>query len=97
MQEVVKELPTVRHYSWLDIGSKIRNYRKYWSRFWQSLYNVKQEDTSENNMFFDKPWADVTEDEIDQLASRLSSEMGGWVFHTKINWDANIPHLEISE
>jgi glycosyltransferase involved in cell wall biosynthesis len=97
IQEVVKELPTVRHYSWLDIGKKIRNYKKYWSRFWQSLYNIKQEDTPENNMFFDKSWADVSEDEIEQLASRLASEMGGWVFHTKINWDANVPHLEISE
>jgi glycosyltransferase involved in cell wall biosynthesis len=89
----VAGLPTVRHYSWLDIGKKIRNYRKYWSKFWQSLYNIKQEDTAENNMFFDKPWTDVTEAEIDELASRLASEMGGHVFHTRVDWSKPTPFI----
>ena len=48
-------------------------------------------------MFFDKPWSEVTETEIDELAARLASEMGGWVFHTKVDWNANVPHLEIVE
>jgi hypothetical protein len=48
-------------------------------------------------MFFDKPWSEVTEQEIDELAQRLSSEMGGWVFHNKIDWNVNVPYLELSE
>jgi glycosyltransferase involved in cell wall biosynthesis len=97
MQAVIEELPAIRHFSWLDIGKKIRNYRKYWSKFWQSLYNIEQKDTPENNMFFDKSWSDVTESEIDELSSRLASEMGGWVFHNKIDWNANVPYLELKE
>ena len=51
----VELLPGVHHYSWLDLGRKIRTYRDYWSQHWQSLYNIEQEDTAENNMFFGKP------------------------------------------
>ena len=29
---VTKQLPSVYHYSWVDIGRKIRTYRDYWSR-----------------------------------------------------------------
>jgi glycosyltransferase involved in cell wall biosynthesis len=97
MQAVINELPSVRHFSWLDIGKKIRNYKKYWSKFWQSLYNIEQKDTPENNMFFDKSWSDVSESEIDELAMRLSTEMGGWVFHNKIDWNVNVPFLELKE
>ena len=38
-------------------------------------------------MFFDKPWSDVTDEDISTLASRLSTEMGGWVFHSKVDFD----------
>lgn len=89
----VESLPSVRHYSWLDIGKKVRNYRKYWSKFWQSLYNIKQEDTAENNMFFDKPWSEVTDDEINQLANRLANETGGHVFHSKVDWSKTTPYI----
>jgi len=91
----VEVLPGVRHYSWFDLGRKIRTYRDYWSKHWQSLYDIEQEDTAENNMFFDKPWSDVTDEDIDALAKRLATETGGHVFHSKIDWSRPTPYLEI--
>jgi glycosyltransferase involved in cell wall biosynthesis len=91
----ITELPSVRHFSWVDMERKIRNYRDFWQKFWESLYNVKHEDTAQNNMFFDKPWAEVTEDEIKNLAYRLSNETGGHVFHTKVNLNKPTPYLSI--
>lgn len=91
--EVVKNLPGVHHYSWFNIERKIRSYQNYWARFWESMYNIKQEDTVENNMFFDKPWSEVTDEDIEDMAARLEDELGGWIFHRKVNWDAKIPHI----
>ena len=84
-ESAIQQLPSVRHYSWLNMERKIRNYRDFWQKFWESLYNIKHEDTAENNMFFDKPWSQVTEDEIKSLAIRISNETGGHIFHSKIN------------
>ena len=83
MQECVRLIPSVTHYSWFDIARKIKTYKGYWQKHWESLYNILQEDTKENNMFFDKCWADVTDEEIDALAKRLSEETGGHIFHSK--------------
>ena len=92
---VVTMMPFVYHYSWTDIGRKIRTYRGYWQKHWESLYNIKQEDTAENNMFFDKAWSDVTEQEIDELATRLEEELGGHVFHSKVDWKNPAPYLTL--
>ena len=94
---IVKTMPAVRHYSWIDIGRKIRTYRDYWTKHWMSLYNIEQLDTVENNKFFDKCWRDVSEEEIDELAKRLSSDMCGWIFHNKIDWSKKTPCLTIDE
>jgi len=94
-RQIVAELPSVRHFSWLDIERKIRTYRDFWQRHWESLYNIQQEDTAENNMFFDKPWCEVTDREIAELAKRLATELGGHVFHTKVDWSKPMPHLRI--
>ena len=92
---VVDMLPCVHHYSWFDIERKIHTYKNYWQRHWESLYDVKQEDTAENNMFFDKAWADVNDDEIGQFAKELSSRTGGHVFHTKVDLNTPTPHVVI--
>lgn len=89
----IKSLPTVYHFSWLNIERKIKTYRDYWSKHWLSLHNVSQDDTAESNMFFDKPWSDVADDEIRDLAKRLKDEMGGWIFHRKIDFDMRVPHI----
>jgi hypothetical protein len=91
---VVELLPGVHHYSWLDISRKIRTYKNYWSQHWQSLYNIEQEDTVENNMFFDKTWSEVTEDDIEQLSKDLTEKTGGWVFHSKVDFTKPTPHIK---
>ena len=87
--------PSVYHYSWFNINRKIRTYKNYWQKHWESLYDIKQEDTAENNMFFDKPWSEVTEKEMDEMSRKLSSEMGGWVFHSKVDFSKPTPHVTI--
>lgn len=94
---VVQNLPGVYHYSWFNLPRKIRTYKNYWTRHWQSMYNIKQEDTAENNMFFDKTWSEVSDVEIDQIAARLEQEMGGWIFHRKIDWNNPTPSVIIEE
>ena len=96
LQNCVNLLPGVEHFSWFDIERKIKTYRNYWQKHWESLYDIKQEDTAENNMFFDKPWTDVTDDEISALASRLSRETGGHVFHSKVNWNNPTPSITVN-
>ena len=93
----VSALPSVRHYSWIDIERKIKTYRGYWQRHWESLYDIRQEDTAENNMFFDSPWSEVTDEMISSLAKRLADETGGHVFHAKVDWSKTTPHLSIPE
>ena len=56
---------------------------------------MPQEDTADNNMFFNKPWSEVTEDEIEQISHKLSTEMGGWIFHRKVDWNQKTPHIVI--
>jgi glycosyltransferase involved in cell wall biosynthesis len=92
---IVENLPGVHHYSWIDLERKIKTYKNYWSKHWQSLYNIEQEDTPENNMFFDKKWAEVTDEEIVKLSSKLKDKMGGWIFHSKIDFEKPTPHAYI--
>ncbi len=90
---LIDTLPGVHHYSWYDLERKINTYKNYWSKHWQSLYDIQQEDTADNNMFFNMPWSDVTQDDISELASRLKNEMGGWIFHRRVDFTAPTPHL----
>jgi glycosyltransferase involved in cell wall biosynthesis len=89
------QYPSVHHYSWFDISRKIKTYRDYWSKHWQSLYDITQEDISENNMFFDKPWSKVTNDDINNMSQKLGSEMGGWIFHSKVDFSKPTPHVTL--
>ena len=95
-QRVVDMLPCVHHYSWFDLPRKIKTYRDYWSQHWQSLYDIPQEDTAENNMFFQKPWADVSDEDIDNLSTDLKEKLGGWVFHDPVDFSKPTPHVELS-
>lgn len=95
--EVALGIPGVQHYSWFNIKRKIRSYKGYWSRFWESMYNMKQDDTAENNMFFDKPWSEVSYDEMSTLAHELEDKLGGWIFHRKVRLDADVPHINCAK
>lgn len=94
--QVVNNIPGVYHYSWFDIKRKINTYKNYWSQHWQSLYNITQEDTAENNMFFNKTWSEVEDKEIDDLAIKLADELGGWIFHSKVDFSRPTPHLSLT-
>ena len=89
----VDMLPSVHHYSWFDLERKIKTYKDYWSQHWQSLYDISQEDIPENNMFFDKTWAEVNDQDIRKLAKDLEEKTGGHVFHSKIDWGKTAPAL----
>ena len=95
MNSVVDQLPGVHHYSWFDINRKIKSYKYYWSKHWASLFNKTIEDVAENNMFFDKPWSEVSEKEIEALAQRMKKEMGGWIFHERIDFSKPTPWIKI--
>jgi len=93
-ESIARDLPSVYHYSWFNIDRKIKTYKNYWSKHWQSLYDITQEDTPDNNMFFNKSWSDVSEEEIQDLSQRLSEEMGGWIFHKKIDFSNPTPFIK---
>ena len=95
-QRAVDQLPSVHHYSWFDIPKKIKQYKIHWASFWKSQYRHDPEDTPENNVMFDKSWSDVTDSDIDELGARLADEMGGWIFHDKIDFSKKTPHVKIS-
>tara|TARA_Y100001972_G_C7667883_1_gene338368 strand:- start:9143 stop:10120 length:978 start_codon:yes stop_codon:yes gene_type:complete len=97
LEKVTSQLPTVYHYSWYNLERKIKNYRDYWSKFWCSLYNKTLEDTPENNMMFNKSWSEVSEDEIKELSLKLEKEMGGWIFHRKIDWSQKTSWINLNE
>ena len=92
---LITQLPGVHHYSWFNMERKIKTYKNYWQKHWESLYDIAQEDTAENNMFFQKPWAEVTDEDISSLAARLSTELGGWVFHSPVDFSKPTPHLSV--
>jgi hypothetical protein len=46
-------------------------------------------------MFFDKAWSAVTEEEMDARAELLASKLGGWIFHEKVDFDKDVPHLTV--
>lgn len=93
--DISSHVPTIYHMSWFDLTRKIKLYKNYWTKFWLSQYNLPLEDTPENNMFFDKAWSEVEDSEIEELAARLGKDMGGWIFHKKIDWNAKTPWVSI--
>lgn len=43
MNQVFSKLPSVWHYSWADLPRKVRNFRDFWDRQWQTLYQSPPE------------------------------------------------------
>lgn len=95
MNKVVEQLPGVHHYSWFDLKRKVNSYKNFWSKHWASLYNKTIDDVPENNMFFNKPWSEVSDAEIDEISAKMKEEMGGWVFHSRIDFDKPTPWIKI--
>lgn len=80
--------PAIYHFSWFDLGRKIKSFRDFWQNQWNSTFNKSTDDTAENNIFFDKPWSDVTEEEIKECAKKLSS-IGPRICHEKVDYDVD--------
>ena len=96
-QRATDTLPSIHHYSWFNLERKIKTYKNYWSKHWQSLYDISQDDTAENNMFFDKPWSEVTGEDISNLSNQLAEKLGGWIFHSKVDFSTVTPHVKLSQ
>lgn len=88
--KVVDNLPGVFHYSWFDIGRKIKLYKNYWTKHWEALSGKTYVDSAESNMMFDVPWSQVTDDMIISRAADLAENIGGWIWHRK--WDGTKTH-----
>ncbi len=91
MSAYISHYPAIYHYSWWSLRRKVVSYRDYWRKHWPSIFNTDPNDTSENNVFFDKPWSQVTESDIDEVSLRLEREMGGWICHRKVNFSTPTP------
>jgi len=90
---VSEHLPTVYHFSWFSIEDKIKKFKNFWNASWISLYNDKKPE-GWNPFFSDKSLDEVTEKEIEDLAYKLKTETGGWIFHSP--WDGSkINHAKI--
>lgn len=95
-QRAIDQLPSVHHYSWYNISRKIKQYKMHWASFWKSQYRHDAEDTTENNVMFEKPWSEVTDMDIEDLSTRLATEFGGWIFHEKVDFSKSVPHVQIN-
>jgi len=93
---VVENIPCVFHYSWYDIERKMKLYKDYWTKHWESLTGKEYKDTAESNMMFDVPWSSVTDQMIKEKAKELKSKLGGWIWHQKWNGSTLTPHLTIN-
>lgn len=80
----IDKLPFMWHYSWYSIASKIRKYKLFWHSSWDSLYGELNQNPP-GFPFFDKPWEDVTDEDINEMADKLEAECGGHIFHTPWN------------
>lgn len=94
--QVANGLPGVFHYSWYDLPRKIRLYRDYWTRHWNSLYGKSLEDTAENNMMFDVPWSQVTDEMIEERAKQMADKLGGWIWHRKWDGETRTDHIRVA-
>ncbi len=94
---IVENIPSVYHYSWWNIPRKMHVYRDYWTKHWNSLFNGTLEDLPETNMFFDKSWKDVSEEEIKELSGKLKDQMGGWVFHQRVDFSKPTKAIQIKK
>ena len=48
-------------------------------------------------MFFNKPWSEVSDEEIEEVVVRMKKEMGGWIFHERIDFEKPTPWMKIEK
>lgn len=94
--EVVKNLPTVYHFSWYSIEDKIKKWTKFWNKFWVSLYGEQDDKPAGWNPFLDQPIETITEDQIKLYSEVLETYTGGHIFHTRWNF-TKTPSVNIDQ
>lgn len=94
--KIVDRYPVIHHYSWFNLFNKICQYRDYWSKHWADLYGKDNSDIAENNFFFNKPWSEVTDEDIKNLAIKMEKELGGWLPQKHIDFNEKKPSIEIN-
>jgi hypothetical protein len=82
--EMLGTNPGVFHYSWFNIERKIKQYKKFWTGFWPSLYN-EQRDERSNPFFSGLMWSEVSDKMIADKARELEQGCCGHIFHTPWN------------
>lgn len=85
LDNLAEKYPCIYHLSWYNLNRKIKFYKNYWQNHWNKLYGINTNDTAENNFMFDKPWSEVSDNDIELRAEEFENELGGWIFHKK--WD----------
>jgi hypothetical protein len=95
INQAANQLPCIYHYSWFDIKRKIYTYKNYWSKHWTSLFNKETKDIPENNMFFNKKWSEVSDEEISNLAEEMKEKLGGWIFHSRVDFSKPTPWIKL--
>lgn len=93
---VISNNPVIHHYSWFNLSNKIKQYKNYWVKHWADLYGKDNSDIAENNFFFNKPWSEVTEEDINNLAKRMKKELGGWLPQKHIDFEEKMPSIQIN-
>ena len=93
--QVVSNIPSVFHYSWYDLPRKMKLYRDYWQNHWNGLWGKDTSDTTQNNMMFDVPWSQVSDQMIEERATLLAEKTGGWIWHTKWDGFTTTPHMVV--
>lgn len=96
LKNYINAYPGVYHYSWWSLSRKIYAYKTYWHKHWANFFNQDTTDTSENNVFFDKPWSEVNDQDIKEMSEKLESDMGGWIFHNKIDFSKTTPSFKFT-
>jgi len=79
VNKIGDRLPVVHHYSWWSVYSKMEKYKKFWNNSWQSLYCELR--PKGYNPFFDRPFEEVSEQEMRDTAKRIEEETAGHIFH----------------
>jgi len=92
----VGAIPGVHHYSWFNIKRKILNYKDHWAKFWSSLYDKTYDDTPENNVFMNKRWVDVTDEDAGTVGGMIEDSTGGWIFHRRIDFSRKTPSISVN-
>lgn len=67
MNETFNKLPSVWHYSWADLNRKVKNFRDFWDKQWQVLYQTPPEPRFPDI---------VTDDDVQRKADELLTRGG---------------------